>query len=161
MGVKELETKRANLSRELSKLEKDSMTLVDRLGDPTWSGFSAIKKRLTTLEGEQQKLRSKITDLKLQIRDRRDLDISTEEVQTAFGDFAGLWDELEFDERQYAIRLLLKQITLTFKKKEKKGEITIEAWGRSPKPLQVSLDKRKSNKLRNQDLRYPRQDSNL
>ena len=161
VGVKELEQDRTKLTKELSKLEKDSMTLVDRLSDPSLSGITAIKKRLNKLESEQQKLKSKITDLTLQIRDRRDLDISTEEVQNAYEDFAGLWDELEFDERQYAVRLLLKQITLTFKKKEKEGEIKIEAWGRSPKPLKISLEKRKSKKLRNQDVRHPEQDSNL
>ena len=160
-GVDELEKDRAKLSKELAKLEKDSMTLVDRLADPSMSGITAIKNRLTKLESEQQNLKSKITDLTLQIRDRRDLDISTEEVQAAYEDFAGLWEELEFDERQYAIRLLLKEITLTFKKKEKEGEIKIEAWGRSPKPLQISLEKRKSKKLRNQDVRHPEQDSNL
>ena len=161
VGVKELEQDRTKLTKELNILEKNSMTLVDRLADPLLSGITAIKNRLTKLESEQQNLKSKITDLTLQIRDRRDLDISTEEVQTAYEDFASLWEELEFDERQYAIRLLLKQITLTFKKKEKEGEITIEAWGRSPKPLRISLEKRKSKKLRNQDVRYPQQDSNL
>ena len=143
------------------KLEKDSMTLVDRLADPAMSGISAIKTRLTKLESEQQNLKSKITDLTLQIRDRRDLDISTEEVEAADKDFSGLWEELEFDERQYALRLLLKEITLTFKKKEKEGEIKIEAWGRNPKPLQICLEKRKSKKLRNQDVRHPWQESNL
>ena len=137
------------------------MTLVDRLADPSMSGITAIKNRFTKLESEQQNLKSKITDLTLQIRDRRDLDISTEEVQAAYEDFVGLWEELEFDERQYATRLLLKEITLTFKKKEKEGEIKIEAWGRSPKPLQICLEKRKSKKLRNQDVRHPQQDSNL
>ena len=160
-GVNELEKDRAKLSKELTKREKDSMTLVDRLADPSLSGITAIKARLTKLESEQQNLKSKITDLTLQIRDRRDLDISTEEVQAAYKDFAGLWEELEFDERQYAIRLLLKEITLTFKKREKLGEIKIEAWGRNPKPLQICLEKRKSKKLRNQDVRHPWQESNL
>ena len=160
-GVNELEKDRAKLSKELTKREKDSMTLVDRLADPSLSGITAIKDRLTKLESEQQNLKSKITDLTLQIRDWRDLDISTEEVQAAYKDFAGLWEELEFDERQYAIRLLLKEITLTFKKREKLGEIKIEAWGRNPKPLQICLGKRKSKKLRNQDVRHPWQESNL
>ncbi len=157
VGVSELEKDRAKLSEEITKLEKDSM----RLADPAMSGISAIKTRLTKLESEQQNLKSKITDLTLQIRDRRDLDISTEEVEAAYKDFSGLWEELEFDERQYALRLLLKEITLTFKKKEKEGEIKIEAWGRNAKPLQICLEKRKSKKLRNQDVRHPRQDSNL
>ncbi len=102
-----------------SKLEKDSMTLVDRISDPSLSGITAIKNRLKELDCEQQKLKSKITDLTLQIRDRRDLDISTEEVQTAYEDFVGLSSELDFDERQYALRLLIKQIVLSFKKGEK------------------------------------------
>jgi seryl-tRNA synthetase len=122
VGVQELEKDRTKLAKDLSKLEKDSMTLVDRLADPLLSGITAIKNRLTELESEQQKLKSKITDLTLQIRDRRDLDISTEEVQAAYKDFAGIWDELEFDEQQYAIRLLIKEITLTFKKKEKEAK---------------------------------------
>ena len=69
-GVDELEKDRAKLSKELAKLEKDSMTLVDRLADPSMSGITAIKNRLTKLESEQQNLKSKITDLTLQIRDR-------------------------------------------------------------------------------------------
>ena len=85
------------MSKELTKREKDSMTLVDRLADPSLSGITAIKNRLPKLESEQQNLKSKITDLTLQIRDRRDLDISTEEVQAAYKDFAGLWEELELD----------------------------------------------------------------
>ena len=94
------------------------------------------------------------------IPDRRDLDVSTEEVQAAYEDFAGLWDELEFDERQYATRLLLKQVPLNFKKKEKEGAIKIEAWGRRPKPLKLYLATQ-SKKLCNQNGRYPQQDSNL
>jgi len=77
--------------------------------------------------------------LTFQIGDQRDLDVSTEEVQAVYEDYAGLWDELEFDERQYATRLLLKQVTLNFKKKEKEGTIKIEAWGRRPKPLEFCL----------------------
>jgi hypothetical protein len=100
-------------------------------------------------------------ELTLQIRDRRDQDLSAEEVRTAHEDFAGLWEELDFDERQYAIRLLLKQITLRFEKKQKEGQIRIEAWGRRPTPLRVSLEKARNGKLRNQDGRLPRQDSNL
>ena len=69
--------------------------------------------------------------------------------------FTGLWDELEFDERQYATRLLLKQVTLNFKKKEKEGSIKIEAWGRRPKPLKICLAKQ-PKKLRNQNGRLPR-----
>ena len=155
VGVKELEKERTKLSKHLSKQEKDSMVLVDRLTDPAFSGISAIKDRLAELQADQQNLKSQITELTLQIRDRRDLDVSTEEVQAAYADFAGLWDELEFDERQYASRLLLKQETLNFKKKEKDGSIKIEAWGRRPKPLKLCLATQ-AKKLRNQDGRLPR-----
>ncbi len=123
--------------------------------------LTAIKTRLTKLESEQQNLKSKITDLTLQIRDRRDLDISTEEVVAAYNDFSRLWEELEFDEGQWALRFLLKEITLTFNKTKKEGEIKIGVWGRNPKPLQICLEKRKSKKLRNQDVRHPWQESNL
>ena len=155
VGVKELEKERTKLSKQLSKHEKDSIALVNRLTDPAFSGITAIKDRLTELEKDQQTLKSQITELTLQIRDRRDLDVSTEEVHAAYEDFAGLWDELEFDERQYATRLLLKQVTLNFKKKEKEGSIKIEAWGRRPKPLKLCLATQ-SKKLRNQNGRLPR-----
>ena len=158
-GVKELEKDRTKLNKHLSKLEKDSMSLVDRLTDPAFSGISAVKDRLTELEADQQTTKSKITELTLQIRDRRDLDVSAEEVQTAYQDFTGLWDELEFDERQYATRLLLKQVTLNFKKKEKEGSIKIEAWGKRPKPLKLCLATQ-TKKLRNQNGRLPRLGSN-
>ncbi len=107
-GVKGLEKERTALSKQLSKQKKDSISLVSRLTDPELSGIPAIKDRLSELEADQQSLKSQITELTLQIRDRGDLDVSTEEVQSAYADFAGLWDELEFDERQYATRLLLK-----------------------------------------------------
>lgn len=155
VGVKDLGKQRTKLSKQLTKHEKDSMSLVDRLTDPAFSGITAIKDRLAELEKDQQSLKSQITELTLQIRDRRDLDVSAEEVQTAYEDFTGLWDELEFDERQYATRLLLKQVTLNFKKKEKEGSIKIEAWGRRPKPLKICLAKQ-PKKLRNQNGRLPR-----
>lgn len=160
-GVSQLESDRAKLSKELSKLERDSMALVDRLADPDLQGITAITERLGQLEREQQRLKSQITELTLQIRDRRDGDMSPEEVHEAYRDFVALWDELEFDERQYALRLLIKQISLHFEKRKKEGEIKIEAWGRRPTPLRVSLEKARNKKLRNQDGRLPRQDSNL
>ena len=160
-GVKSLESERTKLSKDLSKLEKTSLALVDRLADPSLQAITAIIDRLAALEKDQQSLKSRITELTLQIRDRRDGDISTEEVRTAYADFSGLWDELGFDERQYALRLLVKQINLNFEKKEQSGEIQIEAWGRRPTPLRVSLEKARNGKLRNQDGRLPRQDSNL
>lgn len=159
-GVKHLESDRAKLNKELSKVEKSSRVLVDRLADPALKSIGAITDRLAELEREQQSLTSRITELTLQIRDRRDHDISTEEVQTAFEDFAGLWKELEFDEQQYALRLLIKQISLKFKKKEKAGEIKIEAWGQRPTPLRISLEKTQKQKLRNQDGRLPVKESN-
>ena len=143
------------LSSQGNNCPASKLTLVDRLTDPEFSGISAIKDRLSELEVGQQSLKSQITELTLQIRDRRDLDVSTEEVHAAYEDFTGLWDELEFDERQYATRLLLKQVTLNFKKKEKEGSIKIEAWGRRPKPLKLCLATQ-SKKLRNQNGRLPR-----
>ncbi len=82
--------------------------------------------------------------------------MSPEEVHEAYRDFVALWDELEFDERQYALRLLIKQISLHFEKRKKEGEIKIEAWGRRPTPLRGSLEKARNKKLRNQDGRLPR-----
>ena len=117
-GVKLLEADRGKLSKELTKLEKASIALVDRLADPALQAITAITDRLAALERDQQSLKSRITELTLQIRDRHDDDISIEEIQAAYDDFAGLWKELDFDERQYALRLLMKQIQLNFKKKE-------------------------------------------
>ena len=91
--------------------------------------------------------------------DRRDQDLSVEEIQAAYEEFTELWEELTFDERQYALRLLIKEIRLSFRKKEKEGQIKIEAWGRRPQPLKISLERTK--KLRNQNRRLPREDSNL
>ena len=160
-GVAALESERTKLSKELSRMEKSSLALVDRLADPALQAITAITDRLAALEKDQQSLKSRITELTLQIRDRRDADISTEEVQSAYEDFSALWKELDFDERQYALRLLVKQITLSFKKKEPSGEIQIEAWGRSPTPLNLAINQSRDKKLRNQDGRLPRQDSNL
>jgi len=106
-------------------------------------------------------LKSRITDLTLQIRDRRDQNMSLAEIREAFGHFDEIWEELDFEERQYAIRLLVKEIELNFKKGEKQGEMKIQAWGRRPTPLTVKLRDYRSAKLRNHDGRYPRQDSNL
>jgi len=137
------------------------MTLVDRLADPELAGISAIKTRLRELEQQQQALKSRITDLTLQIRDRRDQNTSLDEIQEAFENFEEIWEELDFEERQYAIRLLVKEIRLHFEKGKKQGKMEVEAWGRRPKPLSVELSDYRSAKLRNQDGRYPRQDSNL
>ncbi len=161
-GVGELEAERTRLTRQLSTAERESLALVDRLTDPELSGISAIKKKLAELEREQQVLTSKITKLTLTIRDRRDHTLSAQEIREAFGHFDEVWEELDFEERQYAIRLLVKEIELHFEKGQKQGEMRIEAWGRHPTPVSVELGKyRSAKKLRNQDGRYPRQDSNL
>lgn len=160
-GAKTLEKDRSKLSTDLAKSEKESLALVTRLVDPDLQGISAIKVRLGELEEEQQVLKSRITDLTLQIRDRRDGSLSIDEIRLAYEQFDELWDQLEFEERQYAVRLLVREIELKFRKKEKEGELKIEAWGRSPTPLCVRLSDFRSKKLRNQDARLPRQDSNL
>ena len=160
-GVGEFEADRAELSKQLTAAERESMTLVDRLADPELAGISAIKTRLGDLEHQQQALKSQITDLTLQIRDRRDQNMSLDEIQDAFENFDEIWEELDFEERQYAVRLLVKEIRLRFKKGEKQGKMAVEAWGRRPKPLSVELSDYRSAKLRNQDGRYPREDSNL
>jgi len=149
-GCKELETDRGKLSRQLAKAERESLALVDRLVDPDLQGISAIKNRLAALEQEQQTLSSRITDLTLQIRDRRDQSLSLDEVRAAYENFDELWDELTFEERQYAVRLLIKEIELDFKKKEKEGYLKIEAWGQSPPPLSVRVNHVRK-KLRNHD----------
>ena len=160
-GVGEFEAERSELSRQLSTAERESMTLVDRLADPELAGITAIKSRLAELEHDQQVLRSRITDLTLQIRDRRDQNLSLAEIREAFEHFDEIWEELDFEERQYVVRLLVKEIELHFKKGEKQGEMRIQAWGRRPTPLTVELRDYRSAKLRNQDGRYPREDSNL
>lgn len=154
-GCKQLELDRGKLSKQLAKAERESLTLVDRLADPDLQGISAIKSRLADLERDQQMLKSRITDLTLQIRDRRDQSLSLDEVRRAYEHFDELWDELTFEERQYAVRLLIKEIELDFKKKEKEGQLKIEAWGRSPTPLFVRLSDFRSRKLRNQDVWLP------
>lgn len=160
-GVGEFEAERSELSKQLSTAERESMTLVDRLADPELAGITAIKSRLAELEHDQQVLKSRITDLTLQIRDRRDQNLSIDEIREAFEHFDEIWEELDFEERQFAVRLLVKEIELRFKKGEKQGEMKIQAWGRRPTPLSVELRDYRSAKLRNQDGRHPREDSNL
>ena len=160
-GVGQFESERAELSKQLATAERESMTLVDRLADPELAGISAIKSRLTELEHHQQVLKSQITDLTLQIRDRRDQNLSLDEIREAFEHFDEIWEELEFEERQYAVRLLVKEIQLNFEKGQKQGEMKIQAWGRRPTPLSVELRDYRSAKLRNQNGRHPRRDSNL
>lgn len=160
-GVGQFESERGELSKQLAMAERESMTLVDRLADPELAGISAIKSRLSELEHHQQVLKSRITDLTLQIRDRRDQNLSLDEIREAFEHFDEIWEQLEFEERQYAVRLLVKEIQLNFEKGQKQGEMKIQAWGRRPTPLSVELRDYRSAKLRNQDGRHPEQDSNL
>ena len=160
-GCGALESERSRLSAQLTKAERDSMTLVDRLADPELRGITAIKNRLEELEQQQKVLQSQITDLTLQIRDRRDHSLSLDDVRDALGHFDEIWEELDFEERQYAVRLLVKQIDLDFEKGQKNGQLKIEAWGQRPTPLSVELRDFRSRKLRNQDERLPGKDSNL
>ena len=159
-GSKEMEKQRKRATTRLTKLEKESMALVDKLSDPSIAGLSSVKKKLIELEYEQRELHSQITDLSLQIRDRREQKLAPAEIKKMYADFAGIWEELTFDERQYVIRLMIQEIRVRFVKKAKEGEFKIKAWGRSPKPLKARLDAIKK-KLRNQDVWHPQQDSNL
>ena len=43
------------------------------------------------------------------------------ELRHAFEYFDEIWDELDFEERQYAVRRLVKEIQLRFRKGEKQG----------------------------------------
>lgn len=71
------------------------------------------------MEQRQQILKSRITDPTLHIRDRRNQSLSLDEVREAFEHFDELREELDFEERQYAVRLLVKQIDLHFEKGQK------------------------------------------
>ena len=159
-GSKEMEKHRKRANTRLVKLEKESMALVDKLSDPAIAGLTSVKKKLIALESEQKELQSQITDLSLQIRDRREQTLAPAEIKKMYADFAGIWEELTFDERQYVVRLMIQEIRIRYVKKAKEGEFKIKAWGRSPKPLKTRLDAIKK-KLRNQDVWHPRQDSNL
>ena len=154
-GSKEMEKQRKRATGRLSRLEKDSMSLVDKLSDPSIAGLTSVKKKLIALESEQKELQSQITDLSLQIRDRREQTLAPAEIKKMYADFAGIWEELTFDERQYVIRLMIQEIRIRFEKKAKEGEFKIKAWGRSPKPFKAELAAIKE-KLRNQDGRLPR-----
>ena len=159
-GSKEMEKQRKRATARMSRLEKDTMSLVDKLSDPSIAGLTSVKKKLIAFESEQKELQSQITDLSLQIRDRREQTLAPAEIKKMYADFAGIWEELTFDERQYVIRLMIQEIRIRFEKKAKEGEFKIKAWGRSPKPLKAELAAIKE-KLRNQDGRLPRQGSNL
>lgn len=154
-GCGTIEKERNRLSSELAKTERQAMALVGRLEDPELSQLDAIKFRLAELNAQQQALKAQITDLTLQLRDRRDQSLSLEEVREAYQQFEELWDELTFAEKQYAVRLLVRQVELLFRRGEKTGQIKIEAWGRSPTPLTVRLHDFRERKLRNQDVWLP------
>jgi site-specific DNA recombinase len=154
-GTGGLESERNRVAKQLAAAERDSATLVDRLTDPEFAGFRTIKKRLAELEQLQRQLAARITDLTLQLRDRREGTLSIEEVRAAFANFDELWDKLTFEERQYAVRLLVKQVHLHFQKGESVGKMQIEAWGRRPTPLSVCLRDFRDRKLRNHAGRLP------
>jgi site-specific DNA recombinase len=151
-GCGTIEKERNRLSAELAKAERQAMTLVGRLEDPEFLEIDAIKFRLAELNAQQQVLKAQITDLTLQLRDRRDQSLSLEEVREAYQQFEELWEELTFPERQYAVRLLVRQVELFFRRGEGAGQIKIEAWGRSPTPISVRLHDFRERKLRNQDV---------
>ena len=154
-GTGGLESERNRLAKQLAAAERSSATLVDRLTDPEFAGLGSVKKRLAELEQQQRQFAARITDLTLQIRDRREGTLSIDEVRGAFANFDELWDELNFAERQYAVRLLVKQVQLHFEKGKLDGEMKIEAWGRRPTPLSVCLRDFRDRKLRNHAGRLP------
>jgi hypothetical protein len=123
--------------------------------------LDSVKRRLAELDGRQRELKGAIAELTLQLRQRRERVISAEEVTAAFRQFDDLWEELEFAERQYAVRLLVREAQVLIRKGEKEGRLNIEAWGRSPTPLDVRVADFRSRKLRNQDGWLPERDSNL
>ncbi len=49
-GSKEMEKQRKRATARLQKLEKESMSLVDKLSDPAIAGLSSVKKKLLALE---------------------------------------------------------------------------------------------------------------
>lgn len=157
-GCSPIEKEREKLSKELSLKERHSQALVERLTDPELTDVAAIKNRLVELDGEQKELRAQISDLTLQLRDRRDQVISVDELQEAYQQFEKLWVELSFEERQGAIRLLVRDITLLFNRGEEVGEMRIRAWGRSPVPIKVKIAD--FRKLRSHDVWLPGLDSN-
>jgi site-specific DNA recombinase len=154
-GTGGLESERNRLAKQLAAAERSSATLVDRLTDPDLAGLGSVKRRLAELEQQQRQLAARITDLTLQIRDRREGTLSIDEVRGAFANFDELWDELTFQERQYAVRLLVKQVQLHFEKGNPTGQMKIEARGRRPTPLSVCLRDFRDRKLRSHAGRLP------
>jgi site-specific DNA recombinase len=160
-GAGPVEKERNRLGKELSEVERQARALLDRLADPGLAALDAVKTRLTELDGRQKQLTGRMGELTLQLRQRREQVISPEEVVAAFRQFDELWEELEFAERQYAVRLLVREVGVRIRKREKEGQIHVEAWGRSPTPLTVRVADFRSRKLRNQDGWLPKRDANL
>jgi len=150
-GIGPVEAERDRLVKELTAVDQQSRVMVDRLMDKELAELAPVKTRLTELGQRQQELKGQISELTFQMRQRREQVIAPSEVVAAFRQFDDLWEGLEFSERQYAVRLLVKEVKVVIKKGEKEGILTIEAWGRSPTPLKVRLDDLRSRKLRNQD----------
>ena len=117
-----------------------------RLSDPQLAGLILVKARLAELDTRQQQLKGQIAELTLQLRQGRDQVISSEEVIAAMRQFEELWEELDFAERHYAVRLLVKEVSIRVQKGETEGQINIEAWGRSPTPLDVQVADFRSRK---------------
>ncbi|MHC4886082.1 MAG: recombinase zinc beta ribbon domain-containing protein [Planctomycetota bacterium] len=159
-GMPALERERDKLNKKLSQAEQQSRVLVERLADPDLKDLSAIKDRLRGLDQEEKELKNRIAELTLEIRGRRTQTISAKEVKAAFAEFDKLWGQLEFTEKMQALRLLVKEIRVKFKKGAKEGEMLLEAWGRHDKPLKKRFRNLSEKKLRNQDVWYPLMDSN-
>ena len=150
-GAGPVEKERNRLAKELGEVEQQVRVLIDRLADPRLAELDLVTTRLAEMDGRQQELKRQIVELTLQLRQRREQVISSAEVITAFRQFDELWEELEFVERQYAVRLLVREVQVLIRKGEKEGRLNIEAWGRSPTPLDVRVADFRSRKLRNQD----------
>ena len=160
-GCGAIEKERAKAVRALSQVDRQASALVDRLADPELKDLAAVKNRLKELEVQQKELQAAISELTLQLRDRRDEVISLDEVKAAYEEFDELWDELSFQEKQYAVRLLVQEVRVRFEKGKEKGQLAIKAWGRRPTRLSIRLQDFRKRKLRNQDGWLPGEDSNL
>jgi site-specific DNA recombinase len=154
-GTGPLEKERNRLLKELAEEERQARVLMDRLADPALAALEAVKAGLAERDGRQKALRGQIAELTLQLRQRREQVIAPDEVLAAFEQFDDLWEELEFAERQYAVRLLVKEVQVRVRKGQRQGRLSVEAWGRSPAPLAVQVADFRSRKLRNQDGRLP------
>jgi site-specific DNA recombinase len=160
-GTAPIEKERNRLVKDLAEEEKQTRVLLDRLSDPALAELDSVKVRLAEHDTRQKQLQDQIAELTLQLRQRREQVIAPDEVLAAFRQFDELWQEMGFAERQYAVRLLVKEVQVLVRKGEMEGRLNIEAWGRRPTPLDVQVADFRSRKLRNQDGRLPDQDSNL